>query len=155
MNIGIIVYSKTGNTKSVALKLKEKLSASGHSVDMKQIETSGGTDSNLKITNLKAISKIEQYDALVFGSPVQGFSLAEVMKNYLTQIASLKNKKVALLVTQMFPFQWMGGNNTIRQMTGICESKGGEISGSAIINWSNPNREEKIKNSVDRLTGLF
>ena len=38
MEIGIIVHSQTGNSNFVALKLKEKLSNSGHSVDLEQLE---------------------------------------------------------------------------------------------------------------------
>ena len=38
MKIGIILHSQTGNSNSVALKLKEKLSNSGHSVDLEQLE---------------------------------------------------------------------------------------------------------------------
>jgi len=37
MNIGIIVYSWSGNTLSVAEKLQEKLSAAGHSVALEQV----------------------------------------------------------------------------------------------------------------------
>jgi len=41
IKIGIMVHSQTGNTNSVALKLKEKLSNSGHSVDLEQLEVVG------------------------------------------------------------------------------------------------------------------
>jgi len=37
VNIGIIVYSKTGNTLSAAQKLQEKLVAHGHVVNIEQI----------------------------------------------------------------------------------------------------------------------
>ena len=49
----------------------------------------------------------------------------------------------------------MGGNRAIGQMKKICESKGAEVSGSGIINWSKSNREQKIVEVVDRLSGLF
>jgi len=38
MNIGIIVYSQTGNTLSVAKKLEEKLSLAGHSATLEQVK---------------------------------------------------------------------------------------------------------------------
>jgi len=41
MKTGIMVHSQTGNTNSVALKLKEKLSNSGHSVDLEQLKVVG------------------------------------------------------------------------------------------------------------------
>ena len=41
MNIGIIVYSQTGNTLSVAKKLEEKLSLAGHSATLEQVKAIG------------------------------------------------------------------------------------------------------------------
>lgn len=155
MKIGIILYSKTGNTYSVAQKLQEKLIAEGHSVDLEKLKVESEVkpgEKNIKFENLPDIG---QYDALVFGSPVQAFSLSAVMSSYLSQVASLQDKKVALLVTQQFPYPWMGGNRTINQMKKICESKGATVFGSGIINWSKSNREQKIVEVVDRLSGLF
>ncbi|MDF2592532.1 MAG: hypothetical protein K0S75_1998, partial [Clostridia bacterium] len=37
MKIGIIVYSHTGNTFSVAQRLEEKLTAEGHSVKIEKV----------------------------------------------------------------------------------------------------------------------
>ena len=42
MNIGMIIHSQTGNTHSVAMKLKEKLSAAGHAVDLERLKVVGG-----------------------------------------------------------------------------------------------------------------
>jgi len=41
MNIGIIVYSQTGNTLSIAKKLEEKLSAAGHSATLEEVKVVG------------------------------------------------------------------------------------------------------------------
>lgn len=41
MKVGIVVYSQTGNTLSVATKLKEKLAAAGHSVALEQVKLVG------------------------------------------------------------------------------------------------------------------
>jgi len=41
MKIGIILYSQTGNTYSVAQKLQEKLIAKGHSVDLERLKAVG------------------------------------------------------------------------------------------------------------------
>jgi len=41
MHIGIIVYSYTGHTLSVARLLRERLSAAGHDVSLERIETIG------------------------------------------------------------------------------------------------------------------
>jgi hypothetical protein len=77
------------------------------------------------------------------------------MIGYLTQVASLQSKKVACLVTQFFPYPWMGGNRAINQMKKICESKGAVVFGSEVINWSSSRRNLKIIEAVDRLGRLF
>ncbi len=155
MKIGIILYSQTGNTYSVSLKLKDKLITAGHSVDIKRLKVIGEVRPRTKDVKFEMLPDTEPYDVLVFGSPVQAFSLSSVMASYLTQIVSLQGKKVALLVTQFFPFPWMGGNRTAGQMKKICESKGAAICGAEIVNWSNPSREKRITEVVEKLSKLF
>jgi flavodoxin len=41
MKIGIIVYSNTGHTLSVARQLEQALSAAGHKVELEQVLTEG------------------------------------------------------------------------------------------------------------------
>ncbi len=89
------------------------------------------------------------------GSPVQAFSLSSTMTAYLSQIKSLQGKKVAFLVTQFFPFPWLGGNRAIGQMKKICESKGAIVCGTAVINWSKPSRKKQIINMIEKLSKLF
>jgi len=153
MNIGIIVYSRTGNTHSVALKLEEKLAAAGHAVTLERIEVGEVTPG--KPVQFKTLPDAGPYDALIFGAPVHGFSLCQPMAGYLKQVASLQGKKVACLVTQAFPYPWLGGNRAIRQMKQICESKGATVCGSGIVNWMNKRREQQIVEVVDRLSKLF
>ena len=156
MKIGIIIYSHTGNTYSVALKLKNKLSAAGHSVNMERLKITGEYQPGMKNFQIKTKPKLDTYDALVFGSPVMAFSLNPVMKSYLPQIASLQNKKVALLVTEFFPYKWMGGNRAVGKMTKICQSKGAEVCGSGVVNWAGARRrEKKIKEVVEKLSSVF
>ena len=155
MKIGIILYSQTGNTYSVSLKLKEKLVAAGHSVDIGRLKVIGEVRPGAKDIKFETPPDTEPYDALVFGSPVQAFSLSSAMTAYLSQIKSLPDKKVAFLVTQFFPFPWLGGNRTIGQMKKICESKGATICGAAVVNWSKPSREKQIVEIVEKLSKLF
>ncbi len=155
MNIGIILYSQTGNTYSVSQKLKDKLVKAGHSVNIERLKVIGKVNPGKKDIQFELLPDIEPYDALVFGSPVQAFSPSSTMTAYLSQIKSLQDKKVAFLVTQFFPFPWMGGNRTVGQMKKICESKGGAACGAEIVNWSNPSREKRITEVVEKLSKLF
>jgi len=155
VNIGIVVHSQTGNTHSVASKLREKLSAAGHSVDLERLQVVGGYTSGMKDMRFETLPNLGPYDALVIGAPVEAFSLSPVMVNYLKEIASLQDKDVALLVTQAFPYPWLGGNRAIRQMRKALESKGATVRGSGIVNWMKSRRDEQIVEVVDRLSRLF
>ena len=155
MTIGLIVFSQTGNTLSVALKLQEKLTQAGQAVTMERVEITGELGPNAQDFQLKTKPEVAPYDTLIFAAPVMGFSLNPAMKQYLKQIAPLEGKEVALLVTEFFPFPWMGGNQAVRQMKRICESKGGTIRGSGIVNWSNRRREQQIVEVTDRLSRAF
>ncbi len=154
MKMGIIVHSQTGHTYSVAQKLKEKLSAGGHQVEIEQLRLAGGqqiSDKNSKIANPPDVSR---YKAVIFGAPVHGFSLSKVMTIYLNQVPSLAGKNVACFITKGLPFGWTGGNRAIGQMKKICESKWGMVSGTGIIIW-NKNREKQIADVVEKLSALF
>lgn len=155
MNIGIIIHSQTGNTHSVAQKLQEKLSAAGHNVVLEQLKVAGEVKPGAKNVTFGTLPDLEKYEAIILGSPVQGFALSTVMSCYLNQVSSLKNKKVGCLITQMFPYPWMGGNRAVGQMAALCQAKGTQISESAIVNWSSKKREQKIVESVDKLSRLF
>ena len=152
MKIGIIVYSQTGNTLSVAEKLKEKLAAAGHSAEIEQVTVAGGRKSGDRAFQLETRPDVAQYDALIFGSAVEAFSLSPVLKSYLAGVDSLQGKQVACLVTQSFPYPWMGGNRAIRQMRRICGSKGATVRGSAIVNWAKSRREKTTARAIERLT---
>jgi len=155
MNIGIIVYSWSGNTLSVGKKLEERLAAAGHSATLEQVTVVGERKQGAREFQLETLPDVGAYEALVFGSAVEAFSLSPVLAEYLKQVGSLDGKRVACLVTQQFPYPWMGGNRAIRQMRKLCQSGGATIVGSAVVNWAKSRREKTIAAAIDRLAGLF
>jgi flavodoxin len=154
MKIGIVVYSQTGNTLSVATKLKEKLAAAGHSVALEQVKLVGERKSGSREFQLGALPDVTPYDVLVFGAAVEAFSLSAVMAKCLGQIGSLEKKNVICLITQGFPFAWLGGSRAARQMRTLCEAKGGAVRGSAVVNWMGAGLDRRIANGVERLSKL-
>jgi len=154
MNIGMIVYSRTGHTLSVAMKLKEKLSIAGHMVTLEQLETAGPVSLSATSAELKTMPAIDAYEALVFGCPVQGGVPAPPMVSYLEQVASLEGKQVACLVTGFFPAGW-GRNQTVAQMREICKSKGATVCGAGSVGWFSLRRKRQISKVVDSLSALF
>ena len=154
MDVGIIVYSQTGHTLSIAVKLKEALSAAGHRVSLEQLETVEPVRMYAADAQLKTKPAIDTYDALVLGTPVQGGAPAPPMGSYLEQVTSLQGKKVACLVTGGFPAGW-GRNQTIAQMKEVCEAKGATVCGTGSVCWWSLGRKKKVAEVVDDLSRLF
>ncbi len=154
MKIGILVYSQTGNTLSVAAKLRDRLKAAGHSVALERITLAGERKQGVRAFELAALPDVSPHELLVIGSPVEAFSRSPVTVKALEQIDSLQQKSVLCLVTQGFPFPWLGGNRAIRQMTALCEGKGAVVRGGTVVNWVAKTLDRRIADAVDKLAGL-
>lgn len=154
MKVGLIVYSQTGNTLSVAEKIKKRLEAAGHVVNLERVVSDNENPSVAGKVLLKGPDP-SAYEGLVFAAPVQAFSLAEVMSAYLKQVPALEGKKTACFVTQQFPRPWMGGNRAIAKMKMLCAAKGTEVCGTGIVNWGNEKRLQMIDDVVESIGALF
>ena len=155
MEIGIIVYSQTEHTYSVAQMLKDKLVVDGHSAKLERVVLSGnvkpGDKKNIKF---EIAPDVSGYDALIFGAPVHAFSLAPPMDIYMTQLPSLQDKKIACFVTKGLPFSWTGGNSAIDRMKKIVESKNGSVNLTEVLVWGK-NRNKKIGKMVQKFSSMF
>ncbi len=154
MKIGIIVYSQTGNTYEAAENIKEALSSKGHSVDIERVEVDDEKERDINKIKIDNFPDLTQYEGVIFGSPVHAFSLSQPMSAYMSQITSLKDKKLACFVTKSLPFNITGGNQAVSKMKKIAESKGGSIYESAIIVWTK-DRENQISKATEKLSRTF
>ena len=154
MKIGIIIYSQTGNTRSVAAKLRDKLQSAGHSVALEDMKLAGERKQGTREFQLGPLPDPAPYDLVVIGSPVEAFSLSPVTASALGQIRNLGKKSVLCLVTQGFPFAWLGGNRAARQMRKLCEAQGAAVRGAAVVNWMGKGLDRRITDAVDKLAGL-
>lgn len=154
MKVGILVHSKTGNTLNVAGKIVQKLKTDGYSASIEQIIAANDEETDINKIRLTNTPNINQYDVVIFGGPVRGFSLSPILKSYLLKCESLQGKKVKCYVTQFFPYPWMGGRRAIEQMKDLCESKGSEVVDTAIINMKNKNVDKMIADAVEKLSCL-
>lgn len=151
MKIGIIVHSHTGNTLSVAEKIRENFAAQGHTVQIERVTANKEGQSASANSVLLNVPDVSPYDMIVFGAPVQAFSLSPIMGKYLKGLAPMGGKKVSCFVTQQFSKPWLGGNRAIRQMARACREKGIELSASGIVNWSGKLRDRQIEDVAARL----
>ena len=155
MNIGIFVNSKTGNTLSVAEKLREKLLAMGHHVVLQKVIPSNESEVNIDRIVISNPPSTQGYDMLVFAAPVNGFGLAFVMQAYLRGLPSLEGKRLAGFVTEAFPFPWMGGNQALKGMEKLVNAKGGSLSATGVVNWRSPDkREVLISQTIEKIAAV-
>ncbi len=142
MKKAIIVYSKTGNTFGVAKRLAEKMNLDVMEVQAKDDQT------NSINPILTQIPDVTSFDHLIFASPVHAFQLSKVMQTYFNQLPDLAGKTAYIFVTHFFPFAWMGGNQTLKQMKKILEGKNLKVIQMTSINWKSKKRELVIDEMI-------
>lgn len=149
MKIGIIIYSKTGNTRSVAQSLLETLINQGHDASLLEIKAASDDPEQVKVDLIER-PNTSDFDRLIFASPVHGFMPSQVMKTYLLELDDLMQKKVTLFVTHQFPYAWMGGSGTLNQMKKYVVKKNGNVQKMFSINWSSKKRAQNIQDLLDQ-----
>ena len=145
MKIGIVLFSETGNTYSVARKIKENFKKHEVNIEKIEIKRLSKDRSKFKITYAP---KIDCYDLVIFGSFTEGFKLTPVMKEYLESL-DLKDKKTIIFITHFFPFKFLGGNSTLKEFANIINNKSGQVLTKGIINWSSKKRGLEILDLIN------
>lgn len=145
MNVGIVVYSLTGNTFAVAESVKQALIAGGHSVSFETIKAKNEDPNYAGSVELTQAPQLEGMKCVVLGGPVRGFATAPIMKAYLQQLPDLKGLPVYLFVTHHFPWAFLGGNSAIGMTRKLVEAKNGRVIGSGVVNWSSKHRVDNIQ----------
>ena len=144
MKVGIIVFSRTGNTLTVAEKIRAAVAASGHEAVIERVRAEHEEPNNQFPLKLTETPSLDGYDAVILGAAVEAFSLSAVMKAYLAQLNGAGTKRAACFVTQHFSKPWLGGNRAIRQMRALCRAKGLDVRATGVVNWTNKAREAQI-----------
>jgi len=139
----IVLYSKTGNTLGVAEKIKDVLKC-----DLEQVKAKSDEPNEMK-PELVVIPDITKHDHLIFATPVHGFSISRIMRAYLEQLPDLSGKTIDLFVTHLFPFAWMGGNSTLKQMRKIILSKNGSVRHMTSVNWKSKKKQQVIEDLIN------
>jgi flavodoxin len=143
MNIGIIVYSKTGNTLLVAERIREELIQNGHMASIERFTTQTENQHKTSI-KLSAAPDPNGFEAVIFGAPVQAFSLDPAMSLYIQQMGLAQQIPVLCFMTQHFKKSWLGGNRAMKQLIVLLHEKRIAAEPMGTVNWSNERREEQI-----------
>lgn len=154
MKIGMIVYSYTGQTLALAEALQEKLTAAGHEVQLKQLETPAGFKPGQSSTTLSSIPSLGTYDDLVLAAPTWGGLPASPMAAFLEKLPDLQGKRLVYLATGFFPPK-LGCLQAIEKMKTACEAKHAQSLGSGSISRLCFGRKKKTEQMVKELAGLF
>ena len=148
MHIGLMIYSETGNTLSVAQKVSDTLTAAGHTVEIRQITIQSREKSDSPVA-LKDAPSAEGFDLLIFGAPVQAFSLCRAMTQYLKQLPSLRGVTTGCYLTQGLPKKWMGGNRAYKTMRNLLMAHGAaEPVRIGHVHWRADERDQQIAELV-------
>lgn len=153
MKVGIIIHSDSGNTLQVGKNLERKLIAKGHSVTLERV-VAANEEPLAKNISLQSKPDTDTYDMIILGAPVHAFSLSSVMRAYLDQLTTLKDKKVSCFVTQGLAKSWMGGNRAVKALKKLCIEKDAEPLKTGVINWSSRAREKQIEDMTDIMSEL-
>ena len=154
MNIGIIVYSHTGHTLHLANEIEARLSKESHNVTLERLRTVVPLSMGATRVDLKTIPAVEQYDALLLGTPVRGGLPSPPVIRFIEQSASFKGKKVGCFATGFFKASW-GQNQTLDRMKELCENKSAEVVGIGSVRWFSFTRKQQITDVSKHLSALF
>ena len=108
MNIGIVYYSRSGNTKIVAEKLQEKFKENKAKVDLIEIKhdkrpgfikagRAGLNQMELPIINTDF--NLDKYDTILVGSPTWAGKSSPYIKTFFNKVKNIKDKKAAVFFT--------------------------------------------------------
>ena len=112
MKIGLVYYSRTGNTRQVAKTLEEKFKEKNAEVDLIEIEhvkrpgflTAGKAASKqLELPIKNNHFDMEKYDIVIVGTPTWAGRPSPFMKVFINKAENIKGKKVAVFGTGMSP----------------------------------------------------
>jgi flavodoxin len=112
MKIGIVYYSRTGNTRQTAKILEEKLKEKNAEVDLIEIEhvkrpgflTAGRASMKQQELPIKNIDfDMGKYDVILAGSPTWAGRPSPFIINFINKAENIKGKKIALFGTGMSP----------------------------------------------------
>jgi len=150
MNIGIIVYSETGNTLALCEQARDILTGYGQNVTLDRI-----TVNDIKLDRaLRDAPASNRYDLVILGTPVQGFSLPGPVREYLARVTFADGVKLGVLITQYFKADWLGGNQTLKQALAAFARFHPVFYGAGIVHVRSRKRDAQINQAMRTLTNF-
>ncbi|MGE5307743.1 MAG: flavodoxin family protein [Deltaproteobacteria bacterium] len=159
MNIGIVFYSFSGNTRAVCSFLRDGLTRNGHTARMVEIrlqqeekrflEQGRAATHRLKPPLAAGMDlSAAGFDAVVFASPVWAFTYAPALRSYLSACGGLDGKKCACFLT--CGAQITSGN-ALKELEGDIAGKGASVIFSVYISGKKAGDTAYLQGRLDPL----
>ena len=112
MKIGLVYYSRTGNTKKIAKILEEKFKEKNTEIDLIEIEhvkkpgffaAGKASMKQLELPIKNNHFDMEKFDIILLGTPTWAGRPSPYMKVFINKAENIKGKKVAIFGTGMSP----------------------------------------------------
>ena len=112
MKIGIVYYSRTGNTRQVATMLQEKFKEKKADVDLIEIEhvkrpgffaAGKASTKQLELPIKNTEFNLGKYDVIIAGSPTWAGKPSPFITTFMKKAENVKGKKVVVFGTGMSP----------------------------------------------------
>lgn len=150
----VVYYSYTGNTKTIAKRIKEKLNCdilelepvTPYSTDYDLVvkEEQNNASSN-KTVAIKDISvDLNEYDEIIVGSPVWWYSIAPVVRTFLKE-NDMKDKKIIPFATNA---GWLG--QTFEEIKKLCPNSNVEKAMNIVYD-AGDYRTRELITSIDEI----
>jgi len=133
MKSAIIYYSYSGNTRKVALFLRDYLDKEGlvRMIELNAMDESPNFFGQAQRAFFRKEAEIENtdfdlsgFDMVCFGTPVWAFGPAPAMNTYLNRCFGLENKSAVMFTTYG---SGTGNNHCLNIMENIAKSKGASL----------------------------
>lgn len=149
----VVYYSYTGHTRMISEKIKEKLKCDileieplkeySNDYDLVVMEEQNNS-SNGKIPEIKDVTiDLNQYDEIIIGTPVWWYTLAPVIRTFLSK-SDLSNKKVMPFATNA---GWLG--QTFEEIKKLCPNS--EVAESMNIVFTEDHTANDLVTSTDEI----
>ena len=134
MKIGIVFYSFSGNTRRVCSFLRQRIAKENREVKLFDLKLKKEASAffeqcrqaffRVKPELKGSDFSIEEYDYIIFASPVWAFTITPALRSYLEKIKNLNGKAVACFLTYG---SGVGSQKALRELQKTIEAKQGSL----------------------------
>jgi flavodoxin len=156
MKVAFVIHSETGHTAKFARAIAAKFNENGHDTDITMLRTSGRVRPRATAGfQIRNAPELDEFDVMLFGGPVWGFSASPVILEYLCDLKGLNGRKVMSFATMGLPFKQLGGNRMLKDMDEQLEASGGKVLPGEVLWYPFWVNKTKMAEAVERIYKAF